>query len=36
MAGLRFPQALVLMVPGAILPMERVLKAECLALFGQL
>ena len=38
MVGLRFPQALVLMVPGAILLLllERVLKAEYLAFFGQL
>ena len=38
MVGLRFPLALVLMVPGAILLLllERVLKAEHLAFFGQL
>jgi hypothetical protein len=36
MVGLRFPLAMVLMVPGAILLLERVLKAEYLAFFGQL
>lgn len=36
MAGLGFPQALVLMVSGAILLLKRVLKAESLALCGQL
>ena len=36
MVGLRFPQAMVLMVPGEILLLERVLKAESLAFFGQL
>ncbi|GEM_PF-4898764 len=36
MVGLRFPQALVLMVPGTILLLGRVLKAESLAFFGQL
>lgn len=38
MAGLRCPQAMVLMVPRAILlpPLERVLKANYLAFFGQL
>jgi hypothetical protein len=36
MVGLRFPQAMVLMVPGAILLLERVLKAVSLAFFGQL
>ncbi len=36
MVGLRFPQAMVLMVPGAILLLKRVLKAEYLAFFDQL
>lgn len=38
MVGLHFPQAIVLMVPRAILlpPLERVLKANYLAFFGQL
>ena len=36
MVGVRFSQAMVLMVPGAILLLKRVLKAEYLAFFGQL
>jgi hypothetical protein len=36
MVGLRFPQAMALLVPGAILLLERVRKAVSLAFFDQL